>query len=145
MRWIFVLLALVLAFISAHINAGVSAPPEEAASASQSTSADPQKAQDSDPLYLRVAKTEDNKPQALQTAIVRYRGKPGTEYADQIVDLVGVVHIGQREYYEQLNKRLGRYDTVLYELVAPDGTRIRPEDLQQRRSILSSMQSGMKD
>lgn len=99
----------------------------------------------SEGLYLRVKKDKNNKPLALQTAIVRYKGKPGTTYAGRVVDLVGVVHIGQREYYEELNRRLARYDSVLYELVAPDGTRIKPEDLEERRSLLASMQTGMKD
>lgn len=98
----------------------------------------------SDALYIRLKQT-DGKMQALQTAIVRYHGKPGTSYDGRVVDLVGVVHIGQREYYKDLNKRLAKYDSVLYELVAPDGTRIRPEDLQKRRSLLASMQTGMKD
>jgi hypothetical protein len=96
-------------------------------------------------LYLRVKESDDKKPLALQTAIVRYRGKAGSKYAGRIVDLVGVVHIGQRDYYSDLNKRLAGYDSVLYELVAPDGTRIKPEDLEKRRSILASMQTGMKD
>ena len=98
-----------------------------------------------DSLYLRVQKSEEEKPKALQTAIVRYKGKSGTPYEGKVVDLVGVVHIGQKEYYEDLNDRLSKYDSVLYELVAPDGTRIRPEDLQKRRSVIASMQSGMKD
>lgn len=80
----------------------------------------------------------------MQTAIVRYRGKAGTQYAGQVVDLVGVVHIGEADYYKDLDDRLSKYDVVLYELVAPDGTRFKPEDLKNRRSILSSMQSGMK-
>jgi hypothetical protein len=96
-------------------------------------------------LYLRVNKTDAGKPGALQTAIVRYQGVKGSTYENQIVDLVGVVHVGQREYYSELNDRLAKYDTVLYELVAPDGTRIRPEDLEDRRSLLASMQTGMKD
>ena len=95
-------------------------------------------------LYLRVKKV-DGKQNALQTAIVRYKGKPDSKYKGKVVDLVGVVHIGQREYYEDLNKRLSKYDAVLYELVAPDGTRIKPEDLEKRRSLLASMQTGMKD
>lgn len=99
----------------------------------------------SESLYLRVQKSEQEKPKALQTAIVRYKGKAGTPYEGKVVDLVGVVHIGQKEYYEDLNDRLSKYDSVLYELVAPDGTRIRPEDLQKRRSVIASMQSGMKD
>ena len=97
------------------------------------------------PLYLQISKTEDGKPSALQTAIVRYKGKSGTKYEGKVVDLVGVVHIGQRDYYAELNKRLSKYDSVLYELVAPDGTRIRPADLKKRRSLLASMQTGMKD
>ncbi|MGB7346223.1 MAG: hypothetical protein WBD20_18540 [Pirellulaceae bacterium] len=100
---------------------------------------------ESEQLYIRVHKSDTGKDLALQTAIVRYEGKPGTKYAGKIVDLVGVVHIGQREYYKDLNDRLSEYESVLYELVAPDGTRIRPEDLQKRRSLLASMQTGMKD
>jgi hypothetical protein len=96
-------------------------------------------------LYLRVTESDAGKPLALQTAIVRFRGKPKTKYAGKVVDLVGVVHIGQKDYYADLNNRLAQYDTVLYELVAPDGTRIKPEDLEKRRSVLSSMQTGMKD
>ena len=98
-----------------------------------------------EPLYLRLHKDEKGVPQAMQTAIVKYKGKKGTSYEGKFVELVGVVHIGQREYYKDLNDRLSKYDSVLYELVAPDGTRIRPEDLQKRRSLLASMQTGMKD
>lgn len=95
--------------------------------------------------YVRIKRDNAGDPAALQTATVRFTGKPGTAYEGQTVDLVGVIHIGQSEYYSAIKKQLSDYDTVLYELVAPDGTRIRPEDLQNRRSILASMQTGMKD
>ena len=95
--------------------------------------------------YVRVREDESGVPQSLQTATVRYVGQPGTRYAGRVVDLVGVVHIGQLEYYKKLSDQLAGYDTVLYELVAPDGTRIRPEDLEERRSVLASVQTGMKD
>ena len=97
-----------------------------------------------DPLYVRVERT-DQGPRAMQTAIVRYVGKPGTRYEGRTVDLFGVVHIGQQEYYDEIDRRLATYDVVLYELVAPDGTRIQPEDLERRRGVLSSLQGGMKD
>tara|TARA_R110002049_G_scaffold2750_2_gene21644 strand:- start:496414 stop:497364 length:951 start_codon:yes stop_codon:yes gene_type:complete len=116
---------------------------EKKAQGKDSAKSKPQDSKD-ESRYLRVH-TVDGQPQALQTSIVRYRGKEGSKYAGQIVDLVGVVHIGQREYYRDLKKRLAKYDTVLYELVAPDGTRIRPADLKKRRSVLASMQTGMKD
>src|SRR6056297_2807289 len=95
--------------------------------------------------FVRISKTDSDQPKGLDTAIVRFEGKPSTKYAGQVVDLVGVVRIGQEDYYSKLKQRLSEYDVVLYELVAPDGTRIRPEDLQQRRSLLASMQTGMKD
>jgi len=95
--------------------------------------------------YVRISKTESEKPKALQTSVVTFIGQTGTKYEGRSVDLVGVVHIGQLEYYQDLKKRLSIYDVVLYELVAPDGTRITPEDLKNRRSVLASMQTGMKD
>lgn len=95
--------------------------------------------------YIRISKNDKKKPQALETSVVRFEGRPGTRYAGRVVDLVGVVHIGQKDYFQDLDRRLAGYDAVLYELVAPDGTRIRPEDLQERRSLLASMQTGMKD
>jgi hypothetical protein len=96
--------------------------------------------------YLRLKAAADNPEKfvAMQTAIVRYQGRPGSQYADRTVDLVGVVHIGEAEYYQQLGDRLATYEVVLYELVAPDGTRFRPEDLKDRQSLLASMQSGMQ-
>jgi arsenate reductase-like glutaredoxin family protein len=40
------------------------------------------------------------------------------------VDLVGAIHVGEQEYYEQLNRLFDDYDAVLFELVAPEGTKI---------------------
>lgn len=95
--------------------------------------------------FMRLTETDGDRPAAMQTATVRFVGRPGTEFADKIVDLVGVVHIGEADYYTALNGQLSAYDTVLYELVAPDGTRITPADLKGRRSIVAGIQGGMKD
>lgn len=95
--------------------------------------------------YIRIVKSEKGKPLAMETSVLRFEGRPGGRAEGRSVDLVGVVHIGQQDYYKQIDSLLAGYDAVLYELVAPDGTRIKPEDLQERRSILTSMQSGMKD
>ncbi len=70
--------------------------------------------------FLRVTKTESGEPVAMQTAITRYRPAAG----ELVVDLIGAVHIGEGNYYEQLNRQFENYDVVLYELVAPAGTRI---------------------
>ncbi|MCD0458817.1 TraB/GumN family protein [Roseiconus lacunae] len=137
--------------IPAALRAQTAAPAKESAAAKGVTEADSKSDDESKRAgsegekYLRITEDDKGRKLALQTAIVRYEGKPGTRHDGAIVDLVGVVHIGEREYYKDLNTRLGKYDSVLYELVAPDGTRIRPEDLKRRRSIVASMQSGMKD
>ncbi|GAB4129915.1 hypothetical protein JCM17478_17260 [Thermopirellula anaerolimosa] len=80
----------------------------------------------------------------MQTAIVTYRTKPGMEQipADLQVDLVGVIHLGERAYYEKLNDILAKYDVVLYELVAPEGTRVPPGGGQSNHPI-SFLQRGM--
>ena len=49
----------------------------------------------------------------LQTAIVTYTNISGTR-----IDLVSAVHLGDREYYDWLNKYFEGKDIVLYELVA---------------------------
>lgn len=94
------------------------------------------------PQFVRLL-VRKNEPQYLQTAIVSYvvrddssqgktlsAGETGRSQPawpkDLRVDLVGVIHIADRGYYEQLNKILRKYDVVLYELVAPEGTRVTP-------------------
>jgi hypothetical protein len=72
--------------------------------------------------FLRVRRDASGEPEAMETAIVRY--VPAEGKGDLKVDLIGCVHIAQRSYYAKLNKRFQQYDVVLYELVAPRGTRI---------------------
>ena len=72
--------------------------------------------------FLRITKDAKGEPLALETATVRYR--PAKGEGDLIVDLVSVVHLGERGYYRKLNEQFEQYDVVLYELVAPKGTRI---------------------
>ncbi len=70
--------------------------------------------------FIRVRKDEDGKPVALETAIVRYVSKTGDDGVT--LDLIGAVHVGDRGYYDQLNKRFEQYDAMLFELVAEKGT-----------------------
>ena len=83
--------------------------------------------------WLRFHKT----PQAdeLQVAIGQFKHpKTGVR-----VDLVGAIHIGDRTYYQKLNKLFGQYDAVLFELVAdpkrarnPRGPGNNPVNFMQR-------------
>lgn len=74
------------------------------------------------PSFVRVQRNDEGIPLALQTAVVRYVGSYKGQPVE--VDLVGVIHVGDRGYYEKLNERLKNYEVVLYELVAPKGTRV---------------------
>jgi hypothetical protein len=95
--------------------------------------------------WVRLVYDEKRKPIALQTAVVRYRAKPGTEGATTAqVDLVGAIHVADAAYYEDLNRRFEEYDALLYELVAPEGTRIEPGQKSSSRHALGAMQNGMK-
>ncbi|MGI9518161.1 MAG: hypothetical protein ACR2NP_13990, partial [Pirellulaceae bacterium] len=70
--------------------------------------------------FLRLHPAQGD-AEALQTAITRYESG---EQEPVVVDLIGAVHIGESSYYKTLNDLFADYDVVLYELVAPEGTRI---------------------
>ena len=63
-------------------------------------------------------------PVALQTSIVRfsgsYVGKDG-QTREASVDLVGAIHLAEKQYYDALNEEFKNYETVVFELVAPKG------------------------
>jgi hypothetical protein len=71
--------------------------------------------------FVRLKRDDNRQPLAMETAVVRYTSpkRPGVE-----IDLVGAVHVGDKEYYDELNTLFEKYEVVLYELVAPEGTRI---------------------
>lgn len=92
--------------------------------------------------FLRLTRDDDGEPQTMETAIVTYIPDDGD--ADLQVDLIGAVHIGEKSYYEQLNRAFEDYDVVLYELVAPKGTRI-PKGGRASAHPISMLQSGMKE
>jgi hypothetical protein len=94
--------------------------------------------------FLRIARDDAGAPLAFQTAIVHLAPSPASSTRGVTVDLVAAVHIGDAEYYEELNERFRGYDSVLYELVAPQGTRV-PLGGGTRRSLVSGLQSGMTD
>lgn len=92
--------------------------------------------------FVRLQRNADRELVAMQTAIVSYR-KPG-EQKGVCVDLVGAVHVGEKEYYDALNKAFENYDVVLYELVAPEGTRIPKGSKTSNRNLSGAVQNGLK-
>lgn len=106
----------------------------------------------SDPIadFIRFEKFSGPRAQ-LQTSVTTYR-HPQT---DQLVSLVGVIHIGDPGYFRRIQQELDAHDLVLYELVggpAPGS----PEDRGQPDSedggemnpmlgMIGIMQSGMTE
>jgi len=98
--------------------------------------------------WVRILRDDRGKPLALEVAIVRYipskLTKRQAKAASEYVDLVGAIHIGDRRYYQQLNKRFRQYDALLYELVAPEGTVVERGRGTSNLNPLGAMQNGMK-
>lgn len=95
--------------------------------------------------WVRLKRDDQGRPIAMQTAIVRYRSEPTEGKPPVTVDLIGAVHVGDASYYKELNDRFAKYDALLYELVAPKGTRIEPGTKASNRHMLGAMQNGMKN
>ena len=87
---------------------------------------------------------QDEQPTAMETLIAHCVGK-NQQGVDVTVDLVGAVHVGEREYYDQLNQLFESYDAVLYELVAPEGTRVVPGQKRASSNPVSFLQKVMKN
>lgn len=101
-------------------------------------------AAEGDKDWVRSLKDEDGAVTALQTAIGRYEGTPPGASGPVRVDLVGAIHVGDRAYYRDLNKRFEGYEAVLYELVAPEGTVVPKGGRVGSDNPLGAMQNGMK-
>lgn len=75
----------------------------------------------------------------FETAVLTLKNKDGV-----VVRLVGAVHIGEKSYYEGLNKSFESDDAVLYELVRPKGGGI-PQPGQKSDNLINQIQHLMKD
>lgn len=89
--------------------------------------------------FTRIATNEEGAPESLQLAIVTYAPAGGDR--DVQVDLVSAVHVGEQAYYAELNALFDDYDALLYELIAPAGTVINPDD--RPTGMVSGLQRGM--
>ncbi len=97
--------------------------------------------------WVRMKYDSKDEPIAMQTAIVRYtlakvNGKRGSGVT---VDLIGAVHIGDIAYYRKLNRQFSQYDALLYELVAPEGTKVPLGRGTSNGHPIGAMQNMAKD
>jgi hypothetical protein len=88
--------------------------------------------------FIRLETGADGAPAALEVSIASYADDLGRR-----VDLVSAVHVADRAYFRELDRRLADYPVVLYELVG------EPEALDAPRSASLSavgmLQGGMKE
>lgn len=105
--------------------------------------------------WVRLKLDENEKPVALEIAVVRYlparlakqfKEQPEGKLpnARQYVDLIGAVHVGDKKYYDQLNLWFPRYEALLYELVAPPGTRVEKGRGTSNLHPVGALQNGVK-
>ena len=98
--------------------------------------------------WVQLKLDANQEPVALEMAIIRYvepkyTRMPGNR-VPKYVDLVAAVHIGDKKYYDQLNRRFRRYDDLLYELVAPEGTVVERGRGTSNTHPLGAVQNGLK-
>ncbi len=82
---------------------------------------------EADSPWFRLER-EGKTPVALQTSIVRFSGSHignDGQSRETSVDLVGAIHLAEREYYDALNEEFKNYETVVFELVAPKGSDVK--------------------
>jgi hypothetical protein len=110
--------------------------------------AEPEKEAPLGEKWVRLNLDKQDKPLALEVAIVRYvrpelADQPAAR-VQQYVDLIGAIHIGDHKYYRELNRRFRTYDALLYELVAPEGTVVEQGRGTSNAHPLGAIQNGMK-
>lgn len=98
-------------------------------------------AADSPTAFARVAVDEQEKPTALQLAIVTYVSKGDSRNIS--VDLISAIHVGDKAYYAELNDRFESYDALLYELIAPKDT-VVDRTAEEREGFVANAQLILK-
>lgn len=92
--------------------------------------------------FVRLSRDQRRQPVALESAIRSYvpedRGRTSPR-----VDLIAAVHVADKAYYDELNRLFGSYEVVLYELVAPEGTRIPQGARPASKHPITLMQTAM--
>ncbi|KAL6274702.1 hypothetical protein ACE6H2_025394 [Prunus campanulata] len=90
--------------------------------------------------FMRFKRGVDGGTGELQTAVVSYKKRfPWSLLRPFLqVDLVSTIHIGDKEYFETLQKELESYDCVLYEMVTSR------ESLENRRILAATKRLKVK-
>lgn len=136
--WLFVLIAVASGwFVSL---APVRAQDKPAADKPESKPAEKEEPQEN---FIRVLRDDKGTPQSMDTGIASYVTADGKR-PGVVIDLIGAVHVGDKAYYDELNKKFEGYEVLLYELVAPPNTKIPKGARNESAHPIAALQSGMK-
>src|SRR5262245_9428293 len=97
---------------------------------------------DSESQFIRIQRNQNRDPVALQTAIAKYVPAGGEKSVE--IDLVAVVHIGEKPYYDRLNKEFENYEGILYELVTQERNKPPKGGEKKSDNPVAMLQQGMK-
>lgn len=97
---------------------------------------------DGTPLALRISAGK-NSEEYLQVPVIRY-AKMRAPGKGATLDFVGAVHLGDEDYFNELNRRFRGYDAVLYELIA-DPEHVKHLHETQNDSILGVVQRKLSE
>ena len=129
---------------AADAPSSVKSPPAKSATKTPAkTQAEKDAARKATAKFLRVVKDDKKQPLAMETSIARFTPVNGAG-SGVIVDLIGAVHVADKKYYDALNKKFDEYDVVLYELVAPEGTKIPKGGREKNEHPVAAIQKGMQ-
>ena len=93
--------------------------------------------------FIRVVRGEKGSPLSMDTAIATYV-PAADKYPGVTIDLIGAVHIGEKSYYDELNKKFEEYEVLLFELVAPPNTKIPKGAKGGSAHPIAALQKGMQ-
>ncbi len=68
--------------------------------------------------YVRIRRDERKLSIALETSVIHF--VDSKKYPDATVDLIGAIHLGEPDYYKQLNELFKTYEVLLFEAVMPE-------------------------
>lgn len=84
--------------------------------------------------FTRLTRDEKGQLDSFETSFVTYASADGSRQ----VTLVAAIHIGEKQYYRELNRRFQDYDTVLFEMVG-DGDP-RPVSARESGGLIGRIQ-----
>lgn len=160
-RWLTVLSLLCLTIFVSFRSRQPAAIADDKATSAQSKADESDKNPEHE--YVRIRRNERKLAVALETSVITFADSD--RYPGATVDLIGAIHLGEPEYYAQMNELFKKYDVLLYEAVMPEealkrGLRPGGGDGSHRKNLsdeqewtdakvgltaISVLQIGMKD